>query len=215
MSAPRAPAASAAEVAGVEDLARRVDQRGVGEPGEAGAEADAGDAGGGELRAADRGERADRQHVHRHRHRGADRAHGGEVGQERHVDAVGAGLGEGPSPAQRLVEVVAAGHQPVGAGDQHEVAGQAAGGVGGGAHPLDGEREAVGARAGQVGVLDRGAAEPGLGGEPDGLGHRLGRVAVAVLEVAADRQRRRRRQRRGVGEGLVAADRAPRRAGRG
>ena len=51
----------AAKVAGAEDLARGVDERGLGEAGEAGAEADAGGAGGGELGAAGGGERRRRR----------------------------------------------------------------------------------------------------------------------------------------------------------
>jgi hypothetical protein len=126
--------------------------------------------------------------------------------QERGIDAVGAGLGEGLEAAQRLLGVVGAGQDAVGAGDEHEVAREGAGGGDGGLHPLDGEAEPVGARTRQVGVLDRGAAEAGLGGEADGRGDMLGVRAVAVLEVSADRQGSRGDQRLGVGEGLVAAD---------
>ena len=95
----------------------------------------------------------------------------------------------------------------VGPGDEHEVARQGAGGGDRGANALDGEIARVGAAAGQLGVLDRGAGEAGLGGEADRLGDAVGRLGVAVLEIAADRQRRRGDEIRGMGERLVAGDR--------
>ena len=76
--------------------------------------------------------RAGGEDVDRDPARGADAADGGEVRQERGVDAIGAGLGIGLEPPLGLAQVVGSGHQPVGAGDEHEVAGQGAGGLAGG-----------------------------------------------------------------------------------
>ena len=195
-----------AEVAGVENVAGSRDERGLGEAGEPRAEADAGGARRGQVGAAGRGERADGQDVDRDRDGGADRADRGEIRQERRIDAIGAGGGEGAQAGQRLGEVVAAGEDAVGAGDQHEVARQGAGGGRRGADALDGDGARVGGGAGQGGVLDGGAGEPRLGGEADGLGDAVRGLGIAALEVAADRQRRCGDEVGGVGQRLVAAD---------
>ena len=102
-SVPGIPAGERREVAVVEDGARGLDRGAVRDAGQAGAEADAAGAGLGEGGAGGAGERAGGQDVDRDRDGGAEAADGGEVGQQRHVDAVGSGLGEGLGPAHASV----------------------------------------------------------------------------------------------------------------
>ena len=57
-------------------------------------------------------------------------------------------------------------------------------------------------------ILDRAAAEPGLGRQLDGERDAGGRIGVAVLEVGRHRQRRGVDDRAGMRQRLVAGDRA-------
>ncbi len=132
------------------------------------------------------GARAD-QHVdrlRRHRlHHRADRRH---VGQQRGIEHVGPGLGEGDEAADRVVEIGAAVQEIVGAPGQQDAPARR---LGGAADARDGVVEFVDRvrRIGR-GVLDAEARQPGRDGGLHGARAVLGVGAEPVLQVAVHRQ---------------------------
>ena len=147
--------------------------------------------------------------IHRLRERRAHGAHGGEVRQPRREQHVGAGALEGLQAPHRIVKIGAAVQEILGARGEGERKGQAACRLRRGGHALDRLRELVDGRALLAArILDRGADEPGVGRQADGLGARFRGMTKAVLQIGRHRQRAHRGDEARMGQGLLAREAA-------
>ena len=99
---------------------------------------------------------------------------------------MGSGLLEGLEPADGVVEVGPAVEKVLGAAGQQEIEGLGLGRFGGGADPLDGQREVVdGLFRIPGGVFDRGTGEASPGSQADRLGGRFRGIAEAFDRFGA------------------------------
>ena len=107
----------------------------------------------------------------------------------RRVETIGARVGVGLEPRDRLGEIGAADEEALGAPDEQRVAACLVDGAARGTHPLDGLGQFM-ERPGRVAgrVLDRQPRDAGLDGEPHALRH-AGRIArEAAFEVGVHGQ---------------------------
>ena len=161
------------------------------------------------------GERSGSKRIDRRLHRGDDALQFFRPRRHRDVDEICTRLLESLDAANALIEIIDAIHHAIGTGAQHEGMGERPRGIRSRPDALDSKLEVISRIAvGHLGVFDRAARKAGLGRKPDRLGHIIGRIRKAVLEIARYRKRRGAHDILGVLERFVARNPRPYPAGR-